>query len=74
VLAIVALVRAMVSLISLWIANAWARRKQITDLDERIMTTKLLRELHISGWEIRKRPDEPSAGFTFKTPEGPEKS
>lgn len=48
-------------------------RKQITDLDERIMTTKLIRELHVSGWEIRKRPDAPSAGFTFEPPEGPQK-
>jgi hypothetical protein len=48
-------------------------RKQITDLDERVMTTELLRQLHIGGWEVRKRPDAPSAGFTFEPPTGPEK-
>jgi len=44
-----------------------------TVISER-MTTKLIRELHVSGWEIRKRPDAPSAGFTFEPPKGPNKT
>jgi hypothetical protein len=48
-------------------------RRQISDTDEDIMAKKLVDDLDVSGWEIRKRPDAPSAGFTFKPPEGPEK-
>jgi hypothetical protein len=47
-------------------------RKQVTDLDQEIMAKKMVDELDISGWEIRKRPDASAAGFTFEPPEGPE--
>jgi hypothetical protein len=47
-------------------------RRQITDLDEDVMTANLIEELDISGWEIRKIPGR-SAGFTFEAPDAPPK-
>jgi hypothetical protein len=38
-------------------------RKQVSDIDEDIMAKKMLDELDISGWEIRKKPGG--------SPEGP---
>ncbi len=46
-------------------------RRQITDVDESIMTTKTIDELEISGWEITQKPDR-SAGFVVETPTGPD--
>jgi hypothetical protein len=46
-------------------------RKQVSDIDEDIMANKMLDELDISGWEIRKKPSG-HAGFTFEPPEGPD--
>ena len=45
-------------------------RKQINDIDENIMAKKMIDDLDVSGWEIRKKPGG-NAGFTFEPPEGP---
>jgi len=34
-------------------------RKQVSDIDEDIMAKKMLDELDISGWKIRKKPGRP---------------
>ncbi len=47
-------------------------RRQVTDIDESIMTKKIIDELDNSGWETTQKPGS-SAGFTFETPEGPGK-
>jgi hypothetical protein len=46
-------------------------RKQVTEVDESIMTDAILKDLDISGWEITRIPGR-YAGFTFEPPTGPE--
>jgi hypothetical protein len=44
-------------------------RKQIGDLDEDVIVSKLLLEIGQSNYEIVRKPGSP--GHTFETPSGP---
>ncbi len=41
-------------------------RRQVTDVDESIMTKKIIDELDIRGWEIAQKPSR-SVGFVIRT-------
>jgi hypothetical protein len=43
-------------------------RKQISDLDEDVMTIKLIQEIEMSNYQITKKPG--ASGHTFEAPEG----
>jgi hypothetical protein len=44
-------------------------RRQISDLDQDVMTNKLIQEIELSNYEIVKKPGAP--GHTFEAPKGP---
>ena len=44
-------------------------RKQIGDIDEDVMASKLLLEIEMSNYDIVRSPG--AAGHTFEAPEGP---
>jgi hypothetical protein len=52
---------------SSWCAGC---RKQVSDIDQDVMTTAIIADLELSGHKIVQEPGR-SAGFTFEPPTGP---
>jgi hypothetical protein len=48
-------------------------RRQVTDIDESIMTKKIVEELEISGWEITRKPGR-NAGLRLISPSAGQRS